>query len=47
MTESEIKAEIKRCREKLKSWKLTENYQAINFYEQRILELYEILEVED
>ena len=43
----EIKAEIKQCREKLSSWKLTEHYSAINGYKERILDLYEILEGEE
>ena len=50
MTDEEtikIKAEIKRCREKLNSWKLTENYSAINSYKERILDLYEVLEGEE
>ena len=42
-----IKSEIKECRAKLKGWKLTENYQAINHYEHRILDLYEKLEEEN
>lgn len=50
MTEEQIKqikAEIKQCRAKLSSWKLTENYSAINAYKERILDLYEILEGEE
>ena len=50
LTEEEItaiKEQIKECRGKLKSWKLSANYQAIDYYEQRILDLYEMLEEND